>query len=58
MYEKKNNVIFAQFRLVFLVHFCHFFGAQFSGGSNYRPSSQNAGTMASKFKFQAYFRFG
>ena len=57
MYEK-NNVIFAQFPLVIFGAFFVIFFAQFSGGSNYRPSYQNAGTIASKFQFQVYCRFG
>jgi len=57
MHEKKNNVIFAQFLIVIFGAFLSFFGAQFSGGSNYRPSSKNAGTIDSEFQFQAYFRF-
>jgi len=52
MYEKNNNlraISFSNFWCIFVI-----FGAQFSGGSN-RPSSQNAGTIASKFQFPGVF---
>ena len=42
----KNNTILRNF-YQFLADFCHFFA----------HSSQNAGTIANKFKLHMYFRF-
>jgi len=51
--QKQRNfwAIFINFWPFFVIFF-----PQFSSGMNY--SSQNAGTIANKFQFHTYFRFG